>query len=170
MSVNSIDLKDGHERLINTGQVPFELYTRETIRYFTKTLRQSLSIVSNSATPSHPINIAAADGFLYVTNKRFVYITVSKGDINTFLFEFSGAPVLQFSHKLVSPWFGANYWEFLFHSTKLASSGFPDNEWFKGCVKFNDGGLFEFIQVINVILNDIVNNSEIDEELPRYSE
>lgn len=171
MSINHITLKDKHESLLKQGELPFHLYESESIRYFTPSPRQSLNIESqkNTSDPEpHQISISAADGYLYVTNKRLIYITVSKGDINNFLFEFTQTPSLQFSHKLVSPWFGANYWEFLFHSTKLASDGFPYNNWFKGTIKFNDGGLFDFIPILNVVLNDQVNNAQIDEELPRY--
>lgn len=167
MSVNSVSLKHGAEKTLRDGSVPFELHQGEQLKYSTKSPRQALHIESQSKNSTVHLDLSAADGLIFVTNRRLVYVTVSKGDINSFLLEFHLASLFQFSHRLVSPWFGANYWEFLFHGSSAVEGGFP-NEWFKGSIQFNDGGLFEFILVMNALLNDAVNNADIDEELPRY--
>lgn len=167
MSANSVNLKHAAEKTLGDGSVPFELYQGESLKYSTQSPRQALRIESQSKNSTLHLNLSADDGHIFVTSRRLVYVTVSKGDINSFLLEFHQASLLQFSHRLVSPWFGANYWEFLFHGSSAVEGGFP-NEWFKGTIKFNDGGLFDFILVINALFNDVVNNADIDEELPRY--
>lgn len=155
--------------LLNAGSgIPFHLSVDEKVQYSTPTSRQSLSISLNDGGQTH---ITAKDGHLYLTNKRLVYITESQGDIETFAVDLFFAPVIQFSHKLKSPWFGANYWEFLFYSSTVANAcdGFPPNSWFKGQIQFNDGGVFDFVEVFGKVLNDVVNNKDIDDELPQYS-
>lgn len=183
MSVNNVVLKSNYADLLGKHQeVPFELASDgfEVLTFSSPTSRQSLSIVLNSNNNSSStsrndvqIHITANDGYVYLTTKRFVFITASLGDINTFLIDVNLAPVIQLSHQLKSPWFGANYWEFIFFSPanlEIAANGFPKNQYFKGQLKFNDGGLFGFIEKFNVVLNDAVNNSHIDDQLPLYSE
>ncbi|KAL6452461.1 hypothetical protein SBY92_001719 [Candida maltosa Xu316] len=179
MSINGAVLKPNYLDIIahQPSILPFEISNDglETLKYKSRTSRQSLSIKSHTSTQqqSHQINIAAQDGYLYITTKRLVFITATQGDIQSFVIDWNLAPVLQLSHKLQAPWFGANYWEFIFYSASqpsIASDGFPKNEYFKGDIKFHDGGLFEFIEIINHVLNDAVNNREIDEALPQYSE
>lgn len=171
MSINTVILKDNHIECINNRQIPFELSTdgTEVLKYSTLTPRQNLSINLKLGVPVH---IDAADGYIYLTNKRLIYITNSQGDISTFLINLTFAGKLQFSHELKSPWFGANYWQFMFHSVEdtIISDGFPKNQWLQGKIQFNDGGLFQFIEMFNTTLNDAVNNSQIDEQLPSYSE
>lgn len=162
MSVNTIKLTD--------GAVPFALNPGETLEYRTQTPRQSLSIQLKDASGPIKVNISAADGHLYVTNRRVVYTTASQGDLESFSIEFPHLPALHFSHELKSPWFGANYWQFLFFSPREpVCDGFPREEWFKGDITFKDGGLFDFVNVVNRVINDAVNNVHIDDELPRYS-
>lgn len=167
MSINLVVLDERYELLLSTGKIPFLLNEGESIRFRTSTSRQSLAISSQDST-SRTINIKAKDGYVFLTTIRIVFVTVSSGDINSFLIDLTNSPSLQFSHKLVSPWFGANYWEFLFNSGS-SSDGFPTNQWFKGTIMFNDGGLFEFINILNLIINDVVHNVDIDDELPQYS-
>lgn len=166
MSINNVVLKPDHIHRANS--VPFEVSADglEKLVFSSATPRQSLSISSDK------LHILAKDGHVYLTTKRFVYITGTQGDIETFLIDLQLAPVLQFSHELKSPWFGANYWQFMFFSAKeptIASDGFPKEEYFKGQVIFNEGGIFEFVAAMNSVLNDVVNNPEVDEELPQYS-
>lgn len=171
MSINNVILKDNYTSLLSTNSIPFEvsLDGTEKLVYKTNSPRQSLSIsLKNSTT-----HINTKDGHIYLTNKRLVFITASQGDVNTFLIDLSLSPSLQFSHELKSPWFGPNYWQFMFYSTQnppIASDGFPKNQYFEGKVQFNDGGLFQFIEVLNQVLNDAVNNSHIDDQLPSYTE
>ncbi|EGV60499.1 hypothetical protein CANTEDRAFT_99900 [Yamadazyma tenuis ATCC 10573] len=173
MSINNVVLKDNYSKLLGTSELPFVLASdgSEVIRFSSSSPRQSLSIVSKQSDNS--VHINTKDGFIYLTTKRFIYITASQGDVSTFSVDLTLSPRLQFSHELKSPWFGPNYWEFIFFSTptpSIASDGFPKNEYFKGQVKFNDGGLFQFVEVFNSILNDAVNNTQIDDQLPSYSE
>lgn len=168
MSINNVILKNNYAELLGSSQLPFEVSPDgEQLRFLSKTTRQNLNIKGKSGS----LNVSCNDGHLYLTSKRLVYITGLQGDIITFLVDLQLAPALQFSHKLVAPWFGPNYWEFIFFSTKLpaiASDGFPQEQYFTGDIKFNDGGLFEFVDSFNKVLNDVVNNNHIDNELPRY--
>lgn len=168
MSINRVQLKDNHIQCLETNCLPFETTTGETVVYGSTSKRQSLSI---SLKLNSPLKINSKDGVIYVTNKRLIFITVSSGDINSFQIEFRNCPILQFSHKMQSPWFGPNYYEFLFLSNDDTniSDGFPKNEWFKGEIKFNDGGLFEFVDKVNHSLNDSVNNPQVDDQLPAYT-
>lgn len=168
MSINNIILKPNYTQYLSSNTLPFEISSDglERLVFSSATSRQSLSINSDK------LHILAKDGHIYLTTKRFIYITASQGDIETFLIDLNLAPVLQFSHELKSPWFGANYWQFMFFSASepsIASDGFPKQEYFKGQVMFNEGGIFEFIECMNRALNDVVNNKEVDEELPQYS-
>lgn len=168
MSINGVILKQNYNDLLGSYTIPFELSGDglEVLKYTTPTPRQSLYISGNNRT------ITTKDGYIYLTNKRFVFITATQGDVATFLIDLNLAPVLQLSHKIQAPWFGANYWEFLFYSASepaIASDGFPKDHYYKGEVRFQEGGLFEFIEVFNKVLNDNVNNREIDEELPQYT-
>ncbi|KAG7665532.1 uncharacterized protein J8A68_000934 [[Candida] subhashii] len=170
MSINGVILKHNYNQLLGTQTIPFELSIDglETLQYRTKTSRQSLYINGNGSS----INVSAKDGYIYLTTKRMVFITATQGDIDTFSIDLNLAPILQLSHKIQAPWFGANYWEFMFYSASepsIASDGFPKNQYFKGEIRFQEGGLFEFIEVLNKVLNDSVNNREIDEELPQYA-
>ncbi|KAK6465043.1 hypothetical protein DFJ63DRAFT_332484 [Scheffersomyces coipomensis] len=174
MSINNVTLKNGYMKELGTSrELPFELLVGggEELKYSTQTGRQSLSINSHDNQDSI-IHISAKDGFIYLTTKRLIFITASQGDINSFSIDLRFADKLQLSHELKSPWFGANFWEFIFFSSNVngASDGFPTNKYFKGSLKFNDGGLFTFVEVFNTVLNDNVNNTHIDEELPRYTE
>lgn len=81
--------------------------------------------------------------------------------------DFKDTPSLQFSHEMKSPWFGPNYYSFLFFGHQHYSDGFT-KDWYKGEIKFNDGGLYEFVDMVNRSLNDVINNSDIDDELPAY--
>lgn len=155
MSVNTLTLKERYEG----SELPFELELGEQLLYNSPTLRQVLSIKSDK------LSITAKDGKIYLTSLRFIFITASQGDINSFHFMLSSIPSLSFSHQLKSPWFGANYWEFLFKSPN--SDSLP-LDYYKGQIQFNDGGLFDFVTVFDTRLNDVVNNSHIDDQLPRY--
>lgn len=171
MSINTVILKPNFTELLGVG-VPFDLELNETVLYKSRTSRQVLNIKPTQAVSKHTVNISAKDGYLYLTNCRFIFITASQGDIDTFLIHLKLTPYLQFSHELKSPWFGANYWQFLFFSVKqpsIASDGFPKEEYFQGTIQFNDGGLFDFIKMFDNTLNNVINNSEIDDQLPRYS-
>lgn len=173
MSINFVTLKPHFTALLGSSvETPFELEPLEKILYRSKTPRQILSIKPTEVNSSQKINISAKDGYLYLTDKRFVFITASQGDIDTFLIQLQFTPNLQFSHELKSPWFGANYWQFLFFSAKepsVASDGLPKETYYKGTIQFNDGGLFDFIKVFDNALNNVINNSHIDEQLPQYS-
>lgn len=171
MSINNVRLQDNYNRPLGSTQVPFILEELEILKFSTPTPRQSLSITLKDPVTRN-ISIVGKDGHIFLTNKRFIFITASLGDIDTFLIDMKSASILQFSHLLKSPWFGANYWEFMFFTKtdpNVTVDGFPKNEWFKGKVNFNDGGIFDFIGVLNEVLNDAVNNNDIDEELPRYT-
>lgn len=172
MSINNVVLKENYQQLLGTKELPFHTNPDglELLRYYTPSTRQSLSITLKDNSPQ--INIHASDGHIYLTNQRFVYITASQGDINTFLIDIKLSSVLQFTHEIKSPWFGANYWQFMFFSAPqpaIVSDGFPKNHYFEGKIQFNDGGLFDFIAVFDKIINDSVINRHIDEELPRYT-
>lgn len=113
----------------------------------------------------------AADGRIYLTNRKLAFITGDKGDFNTFVIEFAHLRSIQFSHKLKCPWFGPNYWEFIFFSpSEPICDGLPKDEYFQGQIVFNDGGLHHFVEVLNAVINDAVNNPQVDDELPQYSE
>ncbi|KAK6458082.1 uncharacterized protein RJT20DRAFT_28818 [Scheffersomyces xylosifermentans] len=174
MSINNVILKPNYSSLLGKSELPFEISKDglEVLKYYTPTPRQTLSITSHNSKDSK-IHIKASDGYIYVTTKRLVYITASQGDINTFSVDVNLAPVLQFSHEIKLKWVGANYWEFIFFSPgslEIASDGFPKDQYFKGQIQFNDGGIFTFLEHFNNVLNDAVNNSHIDEQLPQYSE
>lgn len=161
MSVNGV--------VITGGTPPFALLNGESLRYSSPTARQLLLIELKDAAGG--VHIAATDGTVFLTSRRFVYVTASQGDISTFLVDLGSAGQLHFSHAVKLPWFGANYWEFLFCSAAPppACDGFPRDQWFRGSLKFSDGGMFDFVLEFNAVLNDAVNNGHIDEELPRYS-
>ncbi|KAI5960143.1 uncharacterized protein KGF55_004866 [Candida pseudojiufengensis] len=175
MSINGVILKPNYQQLLRSNELPFEISSDglEKLKYKTNTPRQNLSIVSdNLEANSSNLKISAQDGYIYLTSKRLIYITSSQGDIESFVIDLTLAPILKLNHKLVSPWFGANYWQFLFFSSKqpsIASDGFPKEQYFKGEIKFLDGGLFEFVEKLNLVLNDVVNNKDIDDALPAYS-
>lgn len=161
MSVNTVAR---HE-----GLTPFCLQQGEIIRFQSLTTRQPLAITLQDP-KSINVHINVNNGSIYVTNRRFLYITDSLGDVSSFVIEFSQAQALRFSHLLESPWFGPNYWKFRFFSPSSGiCNGFPKEEWFDGKVIFKDGGVTDFISIVDTVLNDSVNNSHIDEELPRYS-
>lgn len=169
MSLNLTALKEDYSlELHNQGFVPFDLYPGEQVKFASRTPRQSLVLKLKVSDPAAKpaINISAKDGRIYLTTRRMVYVTSSQGDINDFSVTFSDIPKLQFSHALKSPWFGPNYWLFLFHAS-LAAAG---AEWVEGSIKFLDGGLFEFVPLFDTFVNNVVVNPEIDDELPRYSE
>jgi hypothetical protein len=160
MSINTVALKPSHEYLLGKN-IPFDLDNGEVVRFASPSARQSLTIVSSAR------KINCNDGYLYLTNKRLVYVTASQGDISDFLFAMTSIPQLQFTHELKSPWFGPNYWQFKFLASSMCD-GFPPNQYISGSIKFNDGGLFDMVRIFDVLVNDAVNNSHIDEELPRY--
>ncbi|KAG5417125.1 hypothetical protein I9W82_004758 [Candida metapsilosis] len=173
MSINGVILKQNYAQLFSSNELPFEVSSDglEILKYKTLTSRQKLAI-SPANTSSSNLKINASDGYLYLTSKRLIYITAHQGDVESFVLDLTLAPILQLSHKLKAPWFGVNYWEFMFYSAKepsIVSDGFPKNEYFKGEIYFQDGGLFEFVEKLNGVLNDVVNNRDIDEELPAYS-
>lgn len=173
MSVNNLVFKANYAEAL--GQplfVPFELSGdgSERVCYSSPTGRQSLKVALYQL-PQHRIAIDAEDGFVYLTTKRLVYVTATKGDVDSFLIDIMLAPILRFSHSIKSPWFGPNYWEFMFFSDAgvgIASDGLPKNEYFKGTIHFNNGGLFDFIAPLNRVITDASSNLEIDEQLPRY--
>lgn len=166
MSVNTLQ----YDATVAAKEIPFILEQGETLRFSTPTARQSFILLPvNSGNARR--NIGAADGRIYVTNKKLAFITGDKGDFNTFVIDFVHIPRIQFSHELKSPWFGPNYWEFMFFSpSDPICDGLPKNECFKGKIVFNDGGLHPFVEVLNAVINDAVNNPHVDDELPRYSE
>ncbi|SGZ57870.1 CIC11C00000000906 [Sungouiella intermedia] len=164
MSINKVSV----HKTSNSRELPFDLFQGEILQFRSQTSRQSISVQLHKSTSAIKVNISAGDGHIFVSNKRFVYITESQGDFDSFALDFDTVGALQFSHALKSPWFGANYWEFMFISGE-GSDGFPKNDWFKGQVVFKDGGLFEFIAVVDRAINDAVNNGDIDEELPSYT-
>lgn len=173
MSINGVILKPNYSRYFSSNELPFEVSSDglETLKYKTRTSRQNLLIALNGNSPSK-LKITARDGYLYLTTKRLIFITAYQGDVESFVLDLTLAPILQLSHKLKAPWFGVNYWEFMFYSAKepsIVSDGFPKNEYFKGEIYFQDGGLFDFVEALNTVLNDVVNNQEIDDELPSYS-
>ncbi|EGW33273.1 uncharacterized protein SPAPADRAFT_55170 [Spathaspora passalidarum NRRL Y-27907] len=176
MSINNIVLKNNYASLLGSSayETPFELSGDglEILKYHTSTPRQTLTITQKDQSENHHLKVTAKDGFVYLTNKRLVFITSTQGDMDTFSIDLNLAPVLQLSHKLQAPWFGPNYWEFMFYSAaepQFASDGFPKNQYFKGEIRFHDGGLFTFVDLLNKVVHDCVNNREIDEELPQYS-
>ncbi|KAM9930721.1 hypothetical protein OXX59_000316 [Metschnikowia pulcherrima] len=152
-------------------RLPFDLRVGEVLTFKSRTGRQTLSINSQDAKGPIKVRISVTSGYVFVTSQRFVYITEAQGDLESFYFDFASSDACQFSHALKSPWFGPNYWSFMFFSPSNSScDGFPTSEWFQGQISFKDGGLFDFIAAIDGALNDAVNNSHIDEELPRYSQ
>lgn len=172
MSVNNVVLVDNYAKILdNSQEIPFLLEDTEVVKFSTPTSRQSLSI-SLRDTVSRKINITVNDGYIYLTNQRLIYITAFQGDVNSFLIDMKRVQDLYFSHALKSPWYGLNYWEFMFFNASrpdVVIDGLPKNEWFKGKMVFKDGGIFTFVEIINQVLNDATNNAEIDEELPRYT-
>lgn len=153
------------------GISPFSLIEGEVIRYQTATTRQSLAIWLKDPKKDIKVNIKVGDGSVYVTDKRFIFVTASQGDVSSFVIEFTRLWDLRFSHTLGSPWFGPNYWLFLFYSPLDGScSGFPKGEYFNGKVVFKDGGIFDFVTIVDSVTNNAMRNSHIDEELPRYTE
>ncbi|GEQ67138.1 hypothetical protein JCM33374_g801 [Metschnikowia sp. JCM 33374] len=155
---------------IQPNRLPIELRVGESLHYRSSTARQSFSVSSRE--PKGPVNvhIAVTSGRVFVTSQRFIYITDSQGDVDSFSFEFSAGPACHFSHSLKTPWFGPNFWSFLFFCPPDSTcDGFPKNEWFEGKISFKDGGLFDFASVVDRAINDVVNNPHIDEDLPRYS-
>ncbi|KAI5953986.1 hypothetical protein CANMA_004825 [Candida margitis] len=174
MSINGVVLKHNYSKYFSSNELPFEVSSDglELLKYKTHTSRQTLSIASNNSNSQSKLKITAQDGYLYLTTKRLVFITAKQGDVESFVLDLTLAPILQLSHKLKAPWFGVNYWEFMFYSAKepsIVSDGFPKNEFFKGEIYFQDGGLFDFVEALNTVVNDVVNNREIDDELPAYS-
>lgn len=178
MSINNVVLRENYDELLGKSHEPPFVTSSdgtEVLKYVSPTSRQTLSVqlklIPNDVGAG--ININTKDGYIYITTKRLIYITATQGDINTFLIDLTLTPRLQLSHELKSPWFGPNYWQFMFFSVStpaIASDGFPKNQWFQGQIKFNEGGLFEFIEVFNRVLNDAVVNNHIDDELPAYSD
>lgn len=172
MSINNVELVDNYTEVLgNSQEIPFLLEQTEAVKFSTPTSRQPLSISLRDPV-SRKINITANDGYMYLTNLRLIYITALQGDIDSFLMDMKGAQDLHFSHALKSPCFGPNYWEFMFLNASrpnVTIDGLPKNEWFKGKIAFNDGGIFTFVEIMNQVLNDAANNTEIDEELPRYT-
>lgn len=173
MSVNNLKLKhDYAESLSQPLYIPFELSSdgSERVCYYSSTNRQSLKVALYKL-PLHRISIGAEDGFVYLTTKRLVYVTATSGDVDSFLIDLMLASILRFSHSIKSPWFGPNYWEFMFFSDAgvgIASDGLPKNEYFQGTIHFNNGGLFDFVAHFNQVITDASSNTEIDEQLPRY--
>ena len=51
----------------------------------------------------------------------------------------------------------------------IATDGLPKIN-ILGKLRFHDGGLFEFCEILNKTLNDAVNNRDIDDTLPSYNE
>ncbi|CAX43469.1 conserved hypothetical protein [Candida dubliniensis CD36] len=185
MSISGAVLKSDFLKIIQTqpNELPFEVSSDglEVLKYRSNTSRQSLeitSITSTTTTTTNPndrkVSIQAQDGFIYLTTKRLVFITATQGDIQSFVIDLNLAPLLQLSHKIKAPWIGSNYWEFMFHSSSqnnnIATNGLPKNQYFIGKIKFHDGGLFEFCDILNKTLNDAVNNRDIDDTLPAYNE
>lgn len=167
MSVNTLQCSAS----VSANEIPFNLEQGELLRFSTPTPRQSFTLQLTNGNSVTRVNIGAADGRIYVTNKKVAFITGDKGDFNTFVIEFEHLLRIQFSHELKSPWFGPNYWEFMFFTpSDQICDGLPRNECFKGKIVFNDGGIHHFVGVLNVEINDAVNNSHIDDELPQYSE
>lgn len=165
MSVNKIAIRKTHAG----SELPFVLEAGEILQYKSQSPRQSLSVQLHKSSNDIQVNISAKDGHIFLTNKRLVYVTASQGDLDSFVIEFCHLSLLQFSHSLKSPWFGANYWEFMFYSQGAICDGFPKNDWFKGDITFKEGGLFDFIEVVNRVINDAVNNPHVDDELPQYA-
>lgn len=186
MSISGAVLKPDFLKIIQSqsNELPFEASSDglEVLKYKSKTSRQSLEITSSSSsststTDPNPnerkVSILAQDGFIYLTTKRLVFITATQGDIQSFVIDLNLAPLLQLSHKVQAPWIGSNYWEFMFRSSSqdgIATDGLPKNQYFVGKLRFHDGGLFEFCEILNKTLNDAVNNRDIDDTLPSYNE
>ncbi|KHC72135.1 hypothetical protein MGI_01614 [Candida albicans P75016] len=186
MSISGAVLKPDFLKIIQSqsNELPFEVSSDglEVLKYKSKTSRQSLEITSSSSsststTDPNPnerkVSILAQDGFIYLTTKRLVFITATQGDIQSFVIDLNLAPLLQLSHKVQAPWIGSNYWEFMFRSSSqdgIATDGLPKNQYFVGKLRFHDGGLFEFCEILNKTLNDAVNNRDIDDTLPSYNE
>lgn len=189
MSISGAVLKPDFLKIIQSqsNELPFEVSSDglEVLKYKSKTSRQSLKITSSSSSSSsststtdpnpneRKVSILAQDGFIYLTTKRLVFITATQGDIQSFVIDLNLAPLLQLSHKVQAPWIGSNYWEFMFRSSSqdgIATDGLPKNQYFVGKLRFHDGGLFEFCEILNKTLNDAVNNRDIDDTLPSYNE
>lgn len=164
MSVNIVQVENGRPRLEHG----------EIIKYKSHSSRQQLTIRLKSKDASIKINIEVLEGHVYVTNQRLLYVTASdasRGDIESFSIVLKQLPLLNFSHSLKSGWFGANYWEFMILSPEEGiCDGFPKEQYYIGLITFKDGGMYDFGGILNVALNDAVNNPQVDDELPRYSE
>lgn len=172
MSVNNVVFKSNYSQFLqDPSYVPFEMSTDEVLRYRSPHGRQSLSVKLHLNTNN--INIEANDGFIYITTKRLVFVTNSKGDVDSFLIDLNLAgPVLKLTHAVKCPWFGSNYWEFIFFSDAgvgIATDGLPKNEYFKGAICFNEGGIYEFAEHLDRCLTDATSNAHIDDQLPQYS-
>lgn len=153
------------------GVSPFELLHGEIIRFQSSTVRQSLSLVLQNPKTDISVHIKVSDGSVYLTNYRLIFMTASQGDVSSFVIDCSQLRAIRFDHSLESPWFGPNYWRFRFYSPPDGScNGFPKNEYFDGKMVFKDGGIFDFVTIVDNVINDSFNNSHIDEELPRYTE
>ncbi|RKP30191.1 hypothetical protein METBISCDRAFT_23558 [Metschnikowia bicuspidata] len=137
-------------------------------RYSSANTRQSLAITLQLP-KDIKVDIKATDGTVHVADGRLVFITSSQGDISSFVLDLARARSLQLSHSLESPWFGPNYWSFRFFTAPdAACSGFPSSEWFDGKIVFKDGGALAFASAVDTVINDVLNNQDIDDELPRY--
>lgn len=153
------------------GLSPFALLEGEIIRFQSSTVRQSLTIELQSPKSDISVHIKVGDGSVFLTNQRIIFMTASQGDVSSFVLNSSQLRALRFDHSLESPWFGPNYWRFRFFSPPDGScSGFPKNEYFTGKIVFKDGGIFDFVTIVDDVINDAFNNNHIDEELPRYTE
>lgn len=143
---------------------PFALEQGEHVLYTSTSSRQELKLKEKQ------FSVTARDGTLHVTNKRLVFVTGSLGDVESFQMIFSAAERLHFTHSAQSPWFGPNYWLFMFLATGAPlCDGFPVGKWIEGSIVFKDGGMFDCVGAINKALTDSVHNKHIDDELPRYS-
>lgn len=154
MSINTLSLL--------SGQVPFALGVGEKLQFSTPTGRQPLVLKGEA------IHISTTDGRVFLTNHRLVYVTGTQGDIELFAVDLSQALALRLSHAVKTPWFGANYWEFLFLASR-SCDGLPAGQWITGTIRFNNGGLFDFVGAFNSVLNDALYNKDVDEELPAYA-
>ncbi|CUM63618.1 uncharacterized protein PRCAT00001200001 [Priceomyces carsonii] len=166
MSINQVEA----EKSNLASNIPFVFLDQsERVIFSSPTARQSLCL-SLMDCKIGQVNITAKNGTLFLTNKRLIYMTGSQGDINNFQIILKDASSLRFSHELKSPLLGANYWEFVFFSSAGGPSNMsPKDQWFKGQIKFNDSGIFNFIQKFDEVLHDSINNQNVDEELPRYT-
>lgn len=166
MSINKLELINNGS-LSSLSKPPFCFLSDESLKYQSSSTRQSLNIRLKENNVKRKIEINASNGKIYLTNKRLIFVTDSQGDFTSFVIDLAYASAIQFSHELRSPWFGPNYWQFLFFSeptAKILTDGFSPGEWFVGEIRFKDGGIFDFVRTFN----DVILNSSIDDELPRY--